>query len=75
MQLLYVVFVKSLGKLLKHLMFDQTLIEVKMEMLKTREFHHWKNFVTLSCGRREDGSHVMIDIDPHSVYHFGYPQF
>ena len=37
-QLLYVVLVKSSDKLLNYLMFVQTLIEVKMETLKTHEF-------------------------------------
>ena len=45
--------VKSSDKLLHYLMFGQTLFEVKMEMLKTHEFHSWLNlnFVTLSCDR------------------------
>ena len=38
---LFVVFVKASDKLLNYLMFGQTLIEVKMETLKTHEFHPW----------------------------------
>ena len=41
MQLLYAVSVKSSDKLLNYLMFSQTLSEVKMETLKTHEFHPW----------------------------------
>ena len=44
--------------LLHYLMFGQTSIEVKMETLKTQEFRAWWNLVTLSCDRREDGSHA-----------------
>ena len=38
MKFSYVVFVKSSDKLLNHLMFGQTLIEVKMEMLKVERW-------------------------------------
>ena len=37
----YVIFVKSTDKQLNYLMFGQTLIEAKMEMLKSHEFHPW----------------------------------
>ena len=46
MQHLYVIFVKLSDKLLKCIMFGQTLTDVKLETLKTQ----------LSCDRREDGS-------------------
>ena len=36
-----VVFVKSSDKLLNYLMLDPELIEVKLETLKTHEFHPW----------------------------------
>ena len=69
MQLSYVVFVKSSDKLLNYLMFGQPLIEMKME---THEFQHWRNFLTHSCDRREDGSHVN-DWHWPAKCHFGYP--
>ena len=40
-QLLYVVFVKLSDRLFNYLMFGQTLSELKMETLKTHEFHPW----------------------------------
>ena len=71
----YVVFVKSSEKLLHYLMFGQTLIEMKMETLKTQEFHSWLNFVTFHViGERMEVT-PMVSIDPHSAYHFGYPLF
>ena len=45
-------------------MFDPAFIEVKMETLKTHEFHTWWNFITVSCDRREDRSYPVISLDP-----------
>ena len=62
---------KSSDKLLNYLMLGQTLIEVKLEMLKTHEFHPWSNFRTLSCGWKSITP--MIGIDPQSVYQLILP--
>ena len=54
MNCLYAVFVKSSDIL----MFGETVIEVKMEILKTHEFLPWRKVVSLSCDRQEDGSNA-----------------
>ena len=48
-----------------YFMFGQALIKVKIETLKTIG-KFFCNFVTVA---------PMIGIDPHGVYHFGYPLF
>ena len=47
-------------------MLVQALTEVKIELLKNHDFLPWRNFVTLSCNWREDGSHAR---DQHALTH------
>ena len=54
-------------------MLVQALIEVKTEMLKNIIFFHGE--ISQLCHVIGERMEVMISIDPHNVYHFGYPLF